>query len=168
MVTRDCACWVEGGRLKPNPATDIRVGPITFYGLRTAADRPPSEFTTTANGISDAWKTVTEVTASTRATLVVPRAERDRLALIYGDFISGRHHGYRLSDGTSAVRFEACPAEEARFSGRGTVGARTQFNGGFIVGKSGCYDVAVGVGGNEHAFRGAIGFGTSRCGCGHT
>ena len=78
---------------------------------RPASSRPPT------NGISDAWKTVTEVTASTRATLTIPQAERDRLALIYGHFISGHRRGYKLSDGSPAVRFEACPANEPRFFG---------------------------------------------------
>jgi hypothetical protein len=36
------------------------------------------------------------------------------------------------------IRFESCPANQPRSSGRGVVGPRTQFNGGFLFTESQC------------------------------
>jgi hypothetical protein len=135
------------------------VGPITFYGLVDAAHRPPQEFVT-RHGLSPAWKTVTAVAADTQATLTIPQPERNHLALIYGDFGRGDGLGYKLSDGSSAVRFTTCSPNEPTFSGKGTVGPQTQFNGGFIVGKAGCYRVEVRVAGASRVFNHRLGFGT--------
>lgn len=159
-VLRDCASRIEGSQLEFRPKSDVRLGPVVFYGLRNATHQAPSEFTT-ERGLSPAWKAVTEVTANTRATLTIPQAEQSGVALLYANFGKGEGRGWRLTDGSSAVRFEGCPAGEPRFSRRrATVGPRTQFNGGFIIGKAGCYEVEVRVVGRDRTLRRTIGFGT--------
>lgn len=157
-VVRNCRSRVEGPRLKAGPS-DIQVGPITFYGLADAGQAPPREFAG-KRGRGPAWKAVTEVVASTQATLTISASDRDKVALIYDNFGAANGDGYKLSAGSPAVRFEACPPDTPQFSGRHTVGPRTQFNGGFIVTRPGCYPVEVrAAGGDTGTSRAVIGFG---------
>lgn len=163
-VVRDCASRIEGPRLDPARTNALAVGPVTFHGLRGAAELPPQKFNT-ARG-SQAWKTVTEVIADTPATVVISAPDRDNLALIYDDFGAANQRGYyRLADGSDVVRFEPCRRNEPRYSGKGTVGPRTQYNGGFLVRKPGCYELEVIADGTNSVVRRAIGFGLRGRGC---
>jgi hypothetical protein len=146
-------------------AEGVQIGPIVLYGLRTAADRSAERFTTKA-GLGFPVKTGTEVAADTRVTLSVAVGDRGHLALLYGDFPAMTADGlYRMSNAVAAVRFEACPADEPRFSGPGVVGRRTKFNGGFAVSAPGCYELQVRVAGQERVLRRMVSFGAgAKCG----
>jgi hypothetical protein len=156
-VTRGCLSRVEG---EPTPTKeDVDVGPVTFYNLR-AASRQPATFYERRDGGYPTYKTVISVKASTTVTIVAddPR----RLGLNYdksGDFVA------ELVDVPSAVTFEACPPSEPRFSGDGSVGATTEFNGGFVSAGPGCrsFRVILGQGGDPIAAR--LGFGTEESQC---
>lgn len=130
---RDCDSRVEGPSLPVRHRTNLRAGPVTFYGLKYQARVPSGEFQLKHGR---AVKTVTEVDAEEVVTVTLAASDRDALTLIYGNY------GAMTSD---AVRFEACPAETPRVSGRPgkTVGPRTQFNGGFVVHRPGCFEIQV-------------------------
>jgi len=160
---RDCASRVASGRLQPGP-DDVRVGPITIHSLRGAARRPPQEFDRKP-GFGLPVKTVAEVAADARATLSVVPTDRDHVSLMYGGPGSVGRNGFRLSDGISAVAFEACPPDEPRFSSSGVVGARTQFNGGFAVGGADCYEIEVRVREGDQTLRRRVAFGSDEASC---
>ena len=140
---RDCASRVESRLLTPRPRDDLVAGPITFYGLRElnrVATRHPSEAFETKNDEYRPLKTITEVRADTVVTVAIAPADRKRATLFYRQpFPSGRRAlGFRLDEGQAVIRFESCPANRRRFSGRGVVGPRTQFNGGFLFTEAQC------------------------------
>ena len=144
---------------------DVRIGPVILYGLRDAAAAQARDFAAPP-GLGHAWKTVTEVAAATRVTVTIAPAHRRRAALLYGDFDRMNEQGlWRLADGAAAVRFEACRPDQPRFSGRGSVGARTQFNGGFLIHGAGCIEVEAQALGEERSFRRQVAFAThgGRC-----
>jgi hypothetical protein len=162
---RDCASRVEGGRLRPDLARDVRVGPVIFYGLREAAAAPMRDFAAPPR-LGRAWKTVTEVRAATRVTVTISPPDRRAAVLLYGNFDRMNRQGmWKLTDGAAAVRFEACPPDQPRFSGRGPVGRRTQFNGGFLTNGARCIVVEARVLGEEGSFRRDVSFGTRGAGC---
>jgi hypothetical protein len=140
---RDCASRIEGRRLTPMPSRDVVVGPIIFYGLRElsrVAMRDPSHAFRTKNGEHMPIKTITEVRADTVATVAIAPQDRARARLFYRlPFPSGRRAlGFRLDEGQAVMRFISCPARKRRYSGRGVVGPRTQFNGGFLFTEPQC------------------------------
>ncbi len=139
---RDCASRIEGRRLPPLPRNDLITGPIVFHGLREysrIATRDPSEAFETKNGEYKPLKIITDVRADTVVTVAIAPADRKRATLFYSDFPRGqRALGFRLEEGQAVVRFESCPPSKRRFSGRGIVGPRTQFNGGFLFTESQC------------------------------
>lgn len=125
------------------PRDDVVTGPIIFYGLRQlnrVAIRDPSQAFKTKNGEYAPIKTVTEVRADTVATVAIAPEDRARATLFYRlPFPGGRRAlGFRLNEGQAVVRFMSCPATERRYSRRGVVGPRTQFNGGFLFTKPQC------------------------------
>lgn len=161
-VVRDCASRVEGQALRPDPKHDVTVGPVTFYGLMDAAQAPAREFKE-RRGRSPAWKNVTEVDADTDVTVKVSADQVDQIALIYDNFDAGNRRGeFKLSAGSPSVLFEGCPASRSRFSGPGSVGPRTQFNGGWIVSHPDCFDIAVQEE-SEDPIQRRIAFGTAIC-----
>jgi hypothetical protein len=91
-------------------------------------------------------------------TLAVPEAERQRLSLLYGVPGPGARL-WRLSDGTSSVRFRACS------SGSEYPGQQTQFNGGFFVRDAHCAAIDVWVEGRADPIRRWLPFGVGdrRC-----
>jgi hypothetical protein len=72
--------------------------------------------------------------ADTVVTVAIAPADRERATLFYRFPFPGgqRALGFRLDEGQAVVPFESCPPNRRRFSGRGVVGRRTQFNGGFL------------------------------------
>jgi hypothetical protein len=139
----------------------VVAGPIVFYGLRAAA-RYPSDYRDRGSGRYASFKTVTEVEANAVVTVAVAPGERD-LALNY-------EHGRlpaiaRLSELQRTVEFRACAPSHSRFSGRGRVGPRTQFNGGFASAGPGCRTFYVFPGQDAEPIRLRVGFGTGRRDC---
>lgn len=159
-TVRDCATRIEGGRLRPGPH-DVVAGPIVFYGLRDAV-RYPSDYRDQGDGRYVSFKTVTEVEANAVVTVAVAPGEHN-LALNY-------EHARlptitRLSELQRTVEFRACAPSHPRFSGRGRVGPRTQFNGGFASAGPGCRTFYVFSGQDTEPIRLRVGFGTRRRGC---
>ena len=159
--TRDCASRVEGGALRPNARTDVIAGPVIFYGLRDAA-RLPASMLAGRHGRFRPWKAVTEVAHGREVTLAIPSRLRKRVALVYR-FRGGAGFGYKLSEGDPAIRFRPCAPTEPRRSGRGTVGSRTQFNGGFVVARPTCVELHVAIRGRVRDLRRTVSFGKERC-----
>lgn len=159
-TVRDCATRVEGPRLQPG-RHDVVAGPIAFYGLGDAAGHP-SDYRDRGGGRYASLKTVTEVEANAVVTVAVAPGERD-LALNY------EHRRLpaiaRLSELQRTVEFRACAPSHSGFSGRGRVGPRTQFNGGFASAGPGCRTFYVFPGQDAEPIRLRVGFGTDRRDC---
>ena len=158
-TVRECPTRIEGPRLRPGP-DDVVAGPIVFYGLRDAAN-DPSYYREIGRGRYQSFKTVTEVEANAVVTVAVPPGERD-LALNY---IGRLPFIARLSDLDRTVEFRACASSHLRFSGRGRVGPRTQFNGGFTSAGPGCRTFYVFPGQDAEPIQLRLGFGTRRRTC---
>lgn len=156
-VIRGCPSRTEG---EPTPTKDdVDVGPVTFYNVGQAA-RTTATFFERRDGGYPTYKTVIAVKASATVTIVAD--ESRRLGFNYdksGDFVA------ELANVPSAVTFEACPPSEPRFSGDGSVGATTEFNGGFVSAGPGCrsFRVIPGQGGDPIPVR--LGFGTEESQC---
>jgi len=135
---------------------DVVAGPIVFHGLKTAT-RYPADYRDRGGGRYASFKTVTEVTASAVVTVAVAPGERD-LALNYDD--AHLPAIARLSDLQRTVEFRACAASQRRFSWRGRVGPRTQFNGGFASAGPGCRTFYVFAARETDPIRVRVGFGT--------
>jgi hypothetical protein len=162
-LTRECESRVEGGTLKPNAHTDVIAGPLTLYGLRDAAGIPASMLRG-RHGRFPPWKVLAEVAYGDEITLAIPSRYRQRVALLYR-FRGGTRLGYKLSEGDLAVRFKPCAPNEPRHSGPGTVGSRTQFNGGFVVAGATCVELHVAIPGRVRDIRRRVSFGTHRRRC---
>jgi hypothetical protein len=156
--TRDCESRVEDGVLRPNRHRDVIAGPLILYGLREAASAPASNFRG-RQGQYRPWKTVTEVAQGHDVLLQIRGRYSDRASLLYR-FRPGARFGYNVGDGDLAVRFQPCPPDEPRRSGRGTVGSRTQFNGGFVVAGPQCVELRVAVAGRRSEIRRRVSFGS--------
>ena len=77
-------------------------------------------------------KVIAVVRSGASVTLAVPEAERQRISLLYDSGGPRLNRLFRLSDGTSSVRFIACSR-----------GRETQFNGGFFVRDAHCAAIEV-------------------------
>jgi hypothetical protein len=157
-LVRSCDTRVEGGAPPTRFAgpTDVVAGPIAFTGLARVAD--PGAFRRSRMHGVYVVKAAARVRAGQVVTLVVPPGYRTRASLSYS-----RSRLRSVSDGVSAVRFEACPSNEPAFSYRGTVGAWTGFNGGFLVSRPLCLPVEVWVEGRQTPLRKLLSFGKGRC-----
>jgi hypothetical protein len=104
-------------------------------------------------------KVLAVVDAGARVTLAVPEAERQRLSLLYGVPGPGARL-WRLSDGTSSVRFSACSRSGAEYPGPGGYpGRETQFNGGFFIRDAHCAAIEVWTKGRTKPIRRWLPFG---------
>jgi hypothetical protein len=108
-----------------------------------------------------AVKAIAVVDAGASVTLAVPEAERQRISLLYGTG-PGPHRDFRLSDGTSSVRFSACSRSGAELPGPGGYPSReTQFNGGFFVRDAHCAAIEVWIEGRTSPIRRWVPFGVA-------
>jgi hypothetical protein len=140
----------------------VVAGPITFFGLRAAARQPASDYRDRGGGRYASFKTVTQVAANAVVTVAVAPGERD-LALNFED--ARLPAVARLSKLQQTVEFRACAPSQERFSGRGEVGAQTQFNGGFASAGAGCRTFDVFMGPGAEPIRVHVGFGTGSRAC---
>jgi hypothetical protein len=111
-------------------------------------------------------KVIAVVRAGARVTLAVPEAERQRISLLYDDSGPAPRRLFRLSDGTSSVRFSACSRSGAEYPGPGEYpGRETQFNGGFFVRDAHCAAIEVWTEGRTNPIRRWLpfGIGDRRC-----
>jgi hypothetical protein len=107
-------------------------------------------------------KAIAVIGAGASVTLAVPEAERQRISLLY-DFGGPRiNRDFRLSDGTSSVRFSACSRSGAEYPAPGGYpGRETQFNGGFFVRDAHCAAIEVWAEGRTNPIRRWLPFGVS-------
>ena len=133
-------------------ADSLRIGPVGLYPGRkqhpnfgdAAHLRPGSrELVFPVDPIVPAGKTV---------TLAVAPADRDRVQL--GLEADGKPKG-------PAVTFEACPADQERFSGAGTLGSLTAFKEVLTVAGPGCATLSVYADGRR--FERRVSFDVKRC-----
>ena len=92
-------------------------------------------------------KVIAVVRSGATVTLAVPEAERERISLLYDSGGPRINRLFRLSDGTSSVRFIDC-ASDTEYPGR-----QTQFNGGFFVRDAHCAAIEVWVEGRTDPIR---------------
>jgi hypothetical protein len=167
-LVRDCASRVEGRRLTANRRVDLVAGPIIFYGLRewgrVARARPAEAFRSRAGEYAPI-KTITEVRADSVVTVAVAPADQRQVALLYRWRGGRRVFGFRLSEGQHVVQFRSCPASHRRFRGRGRVGPRTQYNGGFLFAGPQCLRLDVIVDGGRRPHRYVLPIGRSHAEC---
>lgn len=141
-ATRDCASRVESGGRRARPVRarrgDIATPSVIFHGLRSAVRFDPDDAHRPGGGDAG-FKAGLSVRAG--PVVVVELATRGdaRIALDFDREEWGRE-GRTLAagDGQRAVRFIPCPPDEPRFSGPGTVGRWTQYNGGLLIATPGC------------------------------
>jgi hypothetical protein len=135
---RTCASSVSGDLGKDwrkRPGT-IVVGPIAFPDLFAPSRTSPASLFAPVHGRYLAQKVLLVVNAKITVRLVIPASELMRLRLLYDPGAWNRadvRGRYRLTTGTAAAIFKACPTE-------------TQFNGGFLVAGRQCARVLVYVG----------------------
>lgn len=146
---RTCAERVEA----PGPVV-ARPQPVFFYAAHLRR-------VSAAELRRGALKAAVDVAAATTATVSVAARSRERVSLAYDLDALPRRRLYRVEDGQRSVRFIACAADEPRFSGPGTVGPRTGFNGGLIATRRTCADLLVRVAGEPRARRVRIPIGRS-------
>jgi hypothetical protein len=156
-TVRDCPSAVYGREIDPRALADAVVaGPLTLVVEGGWMDLPARAY---------APDTVLKVLALARAgepmTLVVPEAERDRLALLYDVDEPGPRRPLRLSDGTWSAQFSACTRAEEWIPGKAYPDPRkTQFNGGFFVRGAHCAPLDVWAYGQEEPLRRWLPLGT--------
>ena len=99
-------------------------------------------------------KVIAVVRSGASVTLAVPEAERQRISLLYDSGGPRLNRLFRLSDGTSSVRFIACSR-----------GRETQFNGGFFVRDAHCAAIEVWTEGRTNPIRRWLPVGVSDRAC---
>jgi hypothetical protein len=138
----------------------VVAGPLA---LLLSTDRSPKHFRPDAP-----VKAIVVVRAGASVTLAVPEAERERLSLLY-DFGPGPRRDFRLSDGTSSVRFNPCPRSGAEYTGPGgyvhETGRETSFNGGFFVRDAHCAAIEVWIEGRATPIRRWLPLGVANRAC---
>jgi hypothetical protein len=134
---RGCQRRVEGPKVVPNPKADTVIGPMAFIGIpdtyRDYASRPDSELRRFAEDGFTSMKSLGVLRAGARVTLVVPRAQREWLKVVYdGPDFEGRS-AFTLQ---ACRRFDSPRAQRRECRWRPFLACRwryTQFNGGFAV-----------------------------------
>jgi hypothetical protein len=136
-TVRDCRSAVYGKLAPRTRKASVTAGPLALLvadGGGRAAYEP-----------SGVVKVLALVRSGETVTLAVPEAERRRLSLLY-DLGRGPRRPLRLSDGTSAARFEPCAKSERWAAGKPYPDAHeTQFNGGLYVRGAHCASLDVWV-----------------------
>jgi hypothetical protein len=142
----------------------IVAGPLAFWYAREYAEAPASFFRP-ARGSSDRYeglKLLVLIRPDAVATVIVPESERHDVALLYNPAAWNDRNEYRIEDGDSAVRFEACKKGETIGTGS-PLNEMTQFNGGFLVAGVRCVPLDVLVRGQPRAIHVTLSFGAGRC-----
>jgi len=121
------------------------------------SDRPNLFEATPSRSRPAALKVLVLVDAGQVATVTVPRSERKQLALLYDPTAGSGRTYYVMSDGDTAVTFEACTMAK---HGPYEVIA-TAFNGGIMVTRRACYELDVVSLGRR--YRAVLALGASRC-----
>lgn len=142
---RECGSAVYGGIAKNWRHDAIGAGPVAFVQAKRFVDWSSSSLAAvpgTRNRYR-AQKVLVLVSSGATATVVVPRSERHRFALLYDPSLFARR-SHRVSDGERRVTFHACRWHK-------TDKLKPAFNGGFIVAGPGCVSVDVLVKGKRRS-----------------
>ena len=127
-----CAQRVEGPRpVGPSLPLDLTVGPVTFIGLRYAADAPAAQVARRP------YRSAAVVRWGPPVTIVVPPADRPHLRLVWTG-----GSGY-------AVTLRPCPPATRARAYDGAVGPRTAFAASFVADGPGCRHLEVDVRGRR-------------------
>jgi hypothetical protein len=153
-TVRPCKTAV-GENLRGWSKPTVVAGPLALL----AFDRRPKHFVP-----DEGLKVMAVVRAGARVTLAVPEAERQRISLLY-DFGPGPPRPFKLSDGTSSVRFRACSRSRKYPSPAGYPGGETQFNGGYFVRDAHCAAIEVWTEGRTTPIRRWVPFGVGERRC---
>ena len=154
LAARGCRTAVYGQLARgwrSSPLT-VRAGAVSFLYGRSYRKLPARELRGSGSGLARRYqgqKVLAVVDRGAIATVVVPQRERGQVSLQYQSSIPDPP--YRISQGTTAVKFEACSH------------ASTQFNGGLIVAGPRC--VQIDVRQNGQLTRAWFPFGTGRQPC---
>jgi hypothetical protein len=163
-----CRLRAEGPPGLPSfePERDFKAGDATFFGLRSLAEtarrRPGVVFESRREGFA-AFKVLAGIEAGHRVTVAIAPSSRGRAGLIYGARTKRTGPLLHLNETERAVEFRPCRSDEPRFDGKGTVGPRSDFSGGFLVTKPHCLRLRVSADGRPA--RGyVLAFGVPKCG----
>jgi hypothetical protein len=164
-----CEDRVEGAPGLPTfeRQEDLVVGKVVFDGLRGEARRArkrPRAVAERYNNGEGAVKVLAGVRAGVHTTVAVARSSRAFVGFVYGPSTDPRDPRDSLDESERVVVFQACPTNERRFDGRGRVGRRTYFAGGFLIAEAHCLHLLASVR-REPARRYTLAFGvpTKRC-----
>jgi hypothetical protein len=129
-----------------DPRQDLVAGPVVLHGLKGEARRArerPREVVRRYRDGQGAVKVLAGIEAGTRPRVAIAPGGLASAGLVYGSSPDPRTPRDSLDLSERAVEFQACPRDEPRFDGRGPVGRRTYFAGGFLVAESHCMRLLV-------------------------
>lgn len=139
---------------RSSPLT-VHVGAVAFPSIRSYRSAPRNDFQTARSGPPRQYqgqKALLVVGGGATVTLTIPPSERSKVSLLYSAGTPAQLR-YSISQGTTSVRFKACPDHS------------TQFNGGFIVAGPRCVAIKVREDARPGTAHGWIPFGTQRQPC---
>jgi hypothetical protein len=137
-VVRGCSARAEGGRATPQHGRDTLIGPLAFVALseeyNLAAEPDPQRSPPPGDFNAHPLKALILLRAGVRATLVVPRAQRQWMQLLY-DPSSIWRGSFRVTlQACRQRRSKAAQRAECRWKPYGACRWRnTQFNGTIYV-----------------------------------
>jgi hypothetical protein len=133
-TVRGCAGSGQHGVTAESLHQALVVGPISLGGLGPELTRRGLESRRRIGGRFLSLEAIAVVKAGSTVVLSVPRAERDRVGLIYNKDKFRNDGLYRVRDLDSVVGFEAC--RDPAFNG-----GISQFDGGIVVADRRCFSL---------------------------
>jgi hypothetical protein len=131
---------------------ELSAGPVVFVGLSGLADESGTSFMSLdEEGHYEGAKVLVVVRSGAVATVAIPPSERPFVSLHYDPARFKMLNRYLVSEGDSAVTFQACPD------------TWTQFNGRFIVAGARCSAIEITTSPNEVPERMVVSFGNGKC-----
>jgi hypothetical protein len=164
-----CVNRVEGAPGLPTfeRQEDLVVGAVVFDGLRGEARRQrkrPSEVASRYEDGQGAVKVLAGVRAGVHTNVAVAPSSRAYVGFVYGPSPDPRDARDSVDESERVVEFQACPKNERRLDGRGRVGRRTWFAGGFLIAEARCLRLLASVR-REPARRYRLAFGVPATRC---
>jgi hypothetical protein len=145
-VVRDCGSSGQHGVTADSLQQALTVGPISLGGLGAELTHSGLPHTPGVRGRYLSLEAIAVVRAGATVVLVVPRAERRYVALIYSKSNFRSDGLYRIRDLASVVRFEAC--RDAAFNH-----GISQFDGGLVVAGRRCFSLDFFIAGRKRVIR---------------
>jgi hypothetical protein len=149
-----CPSGVSGGLPAHYERSSLLVGPLALYGVSGFA-RYPGRSIVPVRGSARRFPGFEQpATVAQGHSVVLAVAARDRAHVGFlFDHRAFRHavHGYRVADGTAAVRLRGCTA------------TCTQYQGGFVLDGPRCVTLEAWIDGDPVPVRRVVSFGSRRC-----